>query len=116
MKFVPLFLALFLLQVLASQDGEESHDAVVCDSTTLSSSTTPNSQQPPPPARPEKLLPWPLNSLLPRRFRRISFRKLTVFILKQPIRLLRHVYHMIKGDGKGKKEEDYKRVADNQHQ
>lgn len=115
MKFLSLFLALFLFQVFASQNVEDnSHEVVVQDSRTLPPDTIPNTQQPPPPAKPAKLLPWPFNSLLPRSIRRISFRKLTVFILKQPIRLVRYIFRTI--SGKGKKEGDSKGVTDNQHQ
>lgn len=108
MKFLALFLVFLLSQVLASQDIEGSHDAVVQGPTVLPNETTPNIQQQSPPGKPEKLLPWPFNALLPRRLRRISFRKLTVYILKQPIRLVRHLYHLIT---KRDKEEDSKRTV-----
>lgn len=113
MKFVALFLALFLFQVLVSQDVGDSHEVAVGDLVTLPPEVIPNSQSPSP-VKPEKLLPWPLNSLLPRSLRRISFRKLTVYILKQPIRLIRYLCYKI--TGKGSKEVDSKAVLDNQNQ
>lgn len=107
MNFLSLFLVLFLVQVFASQDVEDSHEIVVQDVAPLPPNNVPSSQQPSPPTKPAKLLPWPFNSLLPRRLRRISFRKLTIFILKQPVRLVRYICHLI--GGKGDKDEDTKK-------
>ena len=117
MNFLPLLLLLFLCTVLASQKVEDSHDVVAHDSTISPADTTPSTQQLSPP-KSQKLLPWPLDLLLPRSLRRISFRKLTVYLLKQPLRFIRYAYRKIISKGKENEDDDSKVVVvvQDQHQ